>query len=287
MPAGSDEKPSPDLAPGAAVARILRHEADIAFRRRARTIVDYLAPEKDDRILDAGCGLGFYLRLLSFVSESRLHGIDLAGPRLGAAVADREASAATLVAGDVARLPYRDGSFDKMILSEVLEHLPDDRPALAEARRILRPGGILAISVPHVDYPFFWDPINRTRQWLGLGHFTSEPWSGIWTDHQRLYNEKELSERVRAAGFRIEHVSLETRYSAPFAHHFVYGLGKFIVERRLAGKSTGKRYEMWAGGSASSLVRALVTLFTLPDRLNRDRYSQGPVVSLCLKAVCP
>ena len=287
MPAGSDEQPSPDSAPGAAVARILRYEADIAFRRRARTIVEYLAPQKDDRILDAGCGLGFYLRLLSLVSEAPLYGIDLAGPRLGAAVADREASSASLVAGDVTRLPYRDDSFDKMLLSEVLEHLPDDRPALAEARRILRPGGILAISVPHVDYPFLWDPLNRTRDWLGLGHFTSEPWSGIWTDHQRLYDEAELSERVGAAGFRIEHVSLETRYSAPFAHHFVYGLGKLIVDRQLAGKSNGNRYELWAGGSASPLVKALVALFTFSDRLNRDRYSRGPVVSLCLKAVCP
>jgi len=50
--------------------------------------------------------------------------------------------------GDALRLPFPDGAFDKVICAEVLEHLADDSSAMAELARVLRPGGLLAISVP-------------------------------------------------------------------------------------------------------------------------------------------
>ncbi len=52
------------------------------------------------------------------------------------------------VRGDAHRLPFPDGAFDVVILSEVLEHIPDDRSAIAEAVRVLRPGGTIAVTVP-------------------------------------------------------------------------------------------------------------------------------------------
>jgi len=52
------------------------------------------------------------------------------------------------VQGDATRLPFADGSFDRIIASEVLEHLPDDGAAIAELVRVLRPGGSLAVTVP-------------------------------------------------------------------------------------------------------------------------------------------
>ena len=50
--------------------------------------------------------------------------------------------------GDALDLPFPDGSFDRIIAAEVLEHIPDDRAAMAEIARVLRPGGRLAIMVP-------------------------------------------------------------------------------------------------------------------------------------------
>ena len=181
---------------------------------------------------------------------------------------------AALVVGDVTRLPFEDASFDKMILSEVLEHLPDDTAALREARRVLKPGGVLAITVPNAHYPFLWDPPNYVRERLGLGHFKSEPWSGIWTDHQRLYAPDRLGAVVTAAGLQPTDFRLETRYSFPFAHHVVYAIGKFLVERGLvkAGEhAKAKRWSFW-GQDRPGVLGAAVRVFTAPDRYNRPQY---------------
>lgn len=269
---------------------MLKTEADIAFRRRAVTVVEYLDPKPSDLILDAGCGLGFYLALLSRVSGSRLVGLEISQQRLMDAAGDEDVRA-ELYVGDVTRLPFEPGTFDKVILSEVIEHLPDDRAALAEARRVLKPGGVLAITVPNAGYPLLWDPLNYVRERLRLGHFRSEPWSGIWTDHQRLYSPKGLSRLVRDAGLEVTDVRLETRHSFPFAHHAVYAVGKFLVERGLVGADgsrPAKRWSFWGEDRERSLIaRAGIRLLTFPDRYNKPRYESGPAVSLCLRAVKP
>jgi ubiquinone/menaquinone biosynthesis C-methylase UbiE len=269
--------------------RLLRGEADIAFRRRAATIVEYLDPQPEDRILDAGCGLGFYLVLLDRVSRSHVAGLERDGGRLRAALGP-DGTKAGLFQGDVSAMPFADASFDKLIVSEVLEHLADDRAALAESLRVLRPGGVLAISVPNKHYPFLWDPLNFSRECLGLGHFRHEPWSGIWTDHRRLYEPDGLSKLVAEAGFSVTDVHLETRYSPPFAHHLVYVLGKFLVERNLVGHGDGKparRWSFWQEEHRLTPLRALVRAFTAVDRYNKPRYATGPAVSLCLRANKP
>ena len=55
---------------------------------------------------------------------------------------------ATAVQGDALRLPFADGTFDRVIASEVLEHIPDDSAAMRELARVLRPGGAMAVTVP-------------------------------------------------------------------------------------------------------------------------------------------
>ena len=55
---------------------------------------------------------------------------------------------ADCVVGDATRLPFPDGTFDRIIASEVMEHIPDDTGALDELVRMLKPGGMLAVTVP-------------------------------------------------------------------------------------------------------------------------------------------
>ena len=55
---------------------------------------------------------------------------------------------ATAVQGDALALPFPDGTFDRVIASEVLEHIPDDTAAMRELARVLRPGGTMAVTVP-------------------------------------------------------------------------------------------------------------------------------------------
>ena len=91
------------------------------------------------RVLDAGCGRGAYHDLLLQYADDYL-GIDIG------------TSKATSVLGNIQQLPLADRSFDTVFCSQVLEHLPEPRLTLNEFRRILKPGGALILSVPHLSW---------------------------------------------------------------------------------------------------------------------------------------
>jgi ubiquinone/menaquinone biosynthesis C-methylase UbiE len=78
---------------------------------------------------------------------------------------------------DIYTLPYPDNTFDAAILSEVLEHLERDVDALREVLRVLKPGGVVAITVPNASYPFWWDPINKTLETV-LHRHIGHPFAG-------------------------------------------------------------------------------------------------------------
>jgi protein-L-isoaspartate O-methyltransferase len=69
--------PDPDV-----IARMLRNEADMAYRRRVQTVFEWLDPQDTDDILDAGCGRGFYLNFIRQISQARLVGLELELPYL-------------------------------------------------------------------------------------------------------------------------------------------------------------------------------------------------------------
>jgi SAM-dependent methyltransferase len=62
------------------------------------------------------------------------------------------------------RLPFADGSFDRVAVVDMLEHVPDDRAFVAELARVLRPGGTLVVNTPHLKDT----PLRRLRHRLGL-----------------------------------------------------------------------------------------------------------------------
>ena len=94
------------------------------------------------------------------------------------------------VRGDGQRLPFPDGAFDRIIASEVLEHLPHDDTALAELHRVLRPGGTIAVTVPA------W--LAETVCWKLSSEYHAPHVEG---GHLRIYTEAGLREQLRAAGF--------------------------------------------------------------------------------------
>jgi ubiquinone/menaquinone biosynthesis C-methylase UbiE len=103
------------------------------------------------RLLDAGCGSGWWLRELAARGATALHGIDLDPDRVRAA-RDTMPSA-DVRTGDVRALPYADGSFDGVFLFTVLSSLPATAAAVREALRVLSPGGRLVIWEPRVPTP--------------------------------------------------------------------------------------------------------------------------------------
>jgi SAM-dependent methyltransferase len=96
---------------------------------------------------------------------------------------------ATTVNGDATKLPFADGTFDRIIASEVLEHIPDDRAALVELTRVLRPGGTMAVTVPS------WLP--EVACWQLSDEYHAPQAEG---GHVRIYTQVVLRQRLRDAG---------------------------------------------------------------------------------------
>lgn len=88
---------------------------------------------------------------------------------------------------DITCLPFEDATFDKIICSEVLEHIPDDVTAISELDRILKPGGMLAISVPG----FFPEKLC----WV-----LAKDYANTEGGHIRIYTKKNLLAKLTAQG---------------------------------------------------------------------------------------
>jgi SAM-dependent methyltransferase len=100
------------------------------------------------------------------------------------------------VQADITTLPFADESFDAVLCSHVLEHVEDDRAAMRELVRVLRPGGWALVMVPldHTRFETLEDPsitVPEDRERVFLQH-----------DHVRLY-APDLADRLTAAGFEV------------------------------------------------------------------------------------
>jgi SAM-dependent methyltransferase len=99
-------------------------------------------------------------------------------------------AAALAMAGDATAMPFGDCSFDRVIAAEILEHVPRDQHAMAEIARVLRPGGIAAVTVPA------WLP---ERVCWALSREYHEVPGG----HVRIYTRPELERKLTHAGLRV------------------------------------------------------------------------------------
>ncbi len=266
-----------------------RNEADMAFKRRVRTIFEWADPQDDDVILDMPCGRGFYLNMFRYVSRCRLYGADLDSDVLAKAQVNvGHLPDVYLTHASLYDLPYPGDFFDAVILSEVLEHLDDDTAALREVYRVLKPGGVVAITVPNADYPFWWDPINRMLEFLLDTHISRGPLAGIWANHVRLYGREELRESVLSAGFRVEEERSFTHHSFPFIHNLVYGIGKPLLEKgalpdSMAAVADRTRFDedKHTGLNPISLGLAAFNYFDRKNNMNES--PEISTVNLCVK----
>lgn len=243
--------------------RILNAEIDPAFAKRARFILRAIETEKSRKILDAGCGRGFYPHALSFFAfPKEIHGIDISNEYLSIARQYCTDKRVRLQKGSLYSLPYPDNYFDAVICSEVLEHLDNDTAGARELHRVLKKDGLLLVSVPNERFPFLWDPINWLLMRLFNTHVNKDIWwlAGIWADHDRLYKREDLESLIVRSGFVIKKLEHTIGICLPFSHFLLYGIGKNLIEK--CGLKTFNRFEFGENRVASLLA----WIFRFPSR---------------------
>ena len=116
-----------------------------------------MALEHGSRILDIGCGSGRHVCEAYRLRETSVVGADLEFKNLLEArerlrfhdqLGEHGGGTWHLNSADIVNLPYASQTFDLVICSEVMEHIWDEQPAIAELKRVLKPGSYLAVSVP-------------------------------------------------------------------------------------------------------------------------------------------
>ncbi len=160
----------------------------------------------NDRILDIGCGEGRHTIKACQQKDSVCVGGDFGFKSLvetknklafHKSLNDLHCKSVDLSCMDVTKLPFKNNSFDSIICSEVLEHIPDDARAISELVRILKPNKMLAVSVPR------WWPEKIC--WL-----LSDEYFNANMGHVRIYRKKTLIKTIESFG--VKH------YAGHYAH---------------------------------------------------------------------
>jgi SAM-dependent methyltransferase len=157
---------------------------------------DRLGLRPGDKVLDLGCGFGRH-SYEALRRGAKVVSCDLALPELVevlsmlAAISKEEplpeVAAGMCVNATALALPFADASFDRVIASEVLEHIPNDSQAMSEIARVTKPGGTIAVTVPRYGQEIVcWTLSNEYHNTPG--------------GHVRIYRQRQLEGRLRRVG---------------------------------------------------------------------------------------
>jgi 2-polyprenyl-3-methyl-5-hydroxy-6-metoxy-1,4-benzoquinol methylase len=169
---------------------------DYDLGRRTDLLVDRFLGKtlRGKLVLDAGCGVGGVTRAL-VAKGGRVIALDI-GPRLAAET--RARCQCDAVVGTLVATAFASGTFDVVLSSEAVEHTPDPREAVRELYRLVRPGGVLVISMPNR----LWQAPVRAASLVGL-----RPYDGyenfLWPRQLRTVLEQAGAEIVEHRGIHL------------------------------------------------------------------------------------
>jgi SAM-dependent methyltransferase len=170
---------------------------------------DRLGLKRGDAILDLGCGFGRHAYeaarrgahvIALDAGEDEVDGVvGTFAAMVEAGELEGTNALVGVVQGDALQLPFPNGSFDRVICSEVMEHIPNDVGAMTELTRVLRPGGTMAITIPR----FGPELIN----WA-----LSDEYHMVKGGHVRIYRRRVIESRLAKTGLIVR------------GHHYAHGL---------------------------------------------------------------
>ncbi len=200
---------------------------------------------KDANILEAGCGLGTYTSQFRRRFSPTVEGFDVEFKRIQAAQQDTPHA---LVAAAEA-IPYCSNHFDTVLSNEVIEHVVDDRAAVSEMVRVLKPGGRLILFCPNRWYPVE----QHGHYWKGKYHFGNTPlinylpdrWRNKLAPHVRVYTAHGLRDLFEGQPMRVVH------------HTRIFGGYDNIIRRYPRLGRVLRGCALCAGTNSAPLLRAL------------------------------
>jgi ubiquinone/menaquinone biosynthesis C-methylase UbiE len=169
---------------------------DLSFRLRAEAALAALDCDIGASVLDLGCGVGSLSALLA-ARSLRPTCVDVAAENIE--VVRRRHPELPAVRADATALPFDADAFDAVILMEVLEHIEDDRAALAEISRVIRDNGLLILSVPNLAAPL---PLLERFPFRSV-----HAHEGPERHFRDGYDSQALSHLLEAGGFRVERMT--------------------------------------------------------------------------------
>jgi ubiquinone/menaquinone biosynthesis C-methylase UbiE len=157
--------------------------------RRARVIASFLSPTPADVVLDIGCAEGFTTSHL--LKAGFVVGLDVSKNSLLVAREKVRQSNVQFVCADATLLPIRTGAFKKIVMLEILEHLPEDaqKKLCEEADRVLNENGVLIVSVPYKEEITYTKCIHcgkLTPLWGHLHSMDEEKCKSLLPNHYTL-----------------------------------------------------------------------------------------------------
>lgn len=226
---------------------------------------DRLRVGRGTRFIDVGAGAGRHsfeaLRRGAHVTAFDMDEVELKGVEGMFAAMELEGEVppggtGEIEVGTILDMPYEDGSFDVVLASEILEHVPEDVQAISELTRILAPGGTLAVTVPR------WLP--EAVCWA-----LSDEYHANEGGHIRIYKADELRAKLEATGLQFTHQAHAHALHAPYwwikcavgverdQHPLVRGYHQLLVWDMMKAPRTTR----WAEKALNPLVGKSVALY--------------------------
>jgi len=200
-------------------------------------------PDRQPDVLDVGCGLGVARRFLS--AQGTYVGVDMSAATVELARRLHPQARTDFRLGSLPHLPLPSASVDAAICLEVLEHVGDDRKALRELRRVLRPGGFLIVSVPQT---FYWGAYREL-----IGHF-------------RHYTPESLRDLLQKERFELVE-GLPQFHRVWRTYYYAYATA--LAGEALARWITGRDVTLYDTRTYERVARGLLRILDAPRKPSR------------------